>query len=370
MLDLASLQTISSSHNYQLIITDGNKLEWRFENILLADSNINEPASNGYIAFRIKPKSTVNLGDIISNRSDIYFDFNQPVRTNAVSTIIKLLPPAPAKPVLNIAAAQYCVSSGTQRVRILNRDAGMMAIATVGSFAVPIGADTAFTVQPSLLIPGNYTVRVEYINESGSNSTLVPVTVIAAATPELTVNANKTTITTEPDAVIISATDKKGGGTNPLFSFAKDRSFTTIIQAESSAKTVTINSANLSNGDNWIYIRMKTSEACFTVSAVIDSIKITKTLTPTGLIDIDNPTISITGYPNPVREGFTISGLVSHKNYSVKIYDTRGVLIHSTTIRNKTSHHIQVSGWTSGVYWLNIFDMKKNRLIGTLRIVR
>ena len=60
-LDWTSLEMISSSHNYELSITQGGKLEWLFKNILLPDSNVNEPASHGFISFRIKPKPELQL---------------------------------------------------------------------------------------------------------------------------------------------------------------------------------------------------------------------------------------------------------------------------------------------------------------------
>ena len=44
--------------------------------------NINELASNGFVTFRIRPFSSLALGQQIRNFADIYFDFNEPVRTN------------------------------------------------------------------------------------------------------------------------------------------------------------------------------------------------------------------------------------------------------------------------------------------------
>ncbi len=79
---------ITASHPYQLTIDDNNKLNWYFPNILLADSNINEPLSHGYIAYRIRPKATVKIGDTIRNTAAIYFDFNPPVVTNISATAI------------------------------------------------------------------------------------------------------------------------------------------------------------------------------------------------------------------------------------------------------------------------------------------
>ncbi len=87
-LDINSLQMVSSSHNYKLDIVDNKYLTWTFDNILLVDSNHNEPASHAYIAYRINPKATVVSGDIINNSASIYFDYNPPVLTNVQKTVI------------------------------------------------------------------------------------------------------------------------------------------------------------------------------------------------------------------------------------------------------------------------------------------
>lgn len=83
------LQVISASHPYTLEITGGRYLTWRFNNIKLVDSIHNEPASHGYIYFRIKPQSTLVSGDIIKNNVSIYFDFNPPVKTNDANTTVR-----------------------------------------------------------------------------------------------------------------------------------------------------------------------------------------------------------------------------------------------------------------------------------------
>src|SRR5262249_37925061 len=48
-----------------------------------------EPASHGFIAYRLKPKSTVVVGDTVHNDASIYFDFNLPVETNNAFTVVK-----------------------------------------------------------------------------------------------------------------------------------------------------------------------------------------------------------------------------------------------------------------------------------------
>jgi Secretion system C-terminal sorting domain len=87
-LDWNSFQMIGSSHAYNLTIKDGNKLNWFFDNIKLPDSTTNLLKSNGYVAFRIKPKNNLLANDVISNKASIYFDYNLPVVTNTTNTVV------------------------------------------------------------------------------------------------------------------------------------------------------------------------------------------------------------------------------------------------------------------------------------------
>jgi hypothetical protein len=88
-LDWSSFEMISSSHPYQLYMIKPHILEFSFPNILLVDSNKNEPASHGFIAYRIKPKSNLSIGDTVLNRAHIYFDYNLPVITNDELTVLR-----------------------------------------------------------------------------------------------------------------------------------------------------------------------------------------------------------------------------------------------------------------------------------------
>ena len=87
-LDWNTLQMTDASHPYSLVIEDGNKLAFTFYDIRLPDSTTNETGSHGYVAYRIKPKSTLVAGDSIPNLASIYFDFNLPVETNNAYTIV------------------------------------------------------------------------------------------------------------------------------------------------------------------------------------------------------------------------------------------------------------------------------------------
>lgn len=87
-LDWGTLIPISASHDYVVQITDGNRVEFMFDNIHLPDSLSNEPESHGFVAYKIKPKNDVQVGDVISGDAGIYFDFNPPIITNMVFTEI------------------------------------------------------------------------------------------------------------------------------------------------------------------------------------------------------------------------------------------------------------------------------------------
>ena len=83
-LDITTVRPGASSHPYQLNVIDGKTLEFRFENILLPDSFVNEPASNGFVLFEIHTKQDLPFGSTFENTAEIFFDFNEPIITNTV----------------------------------------------------------------------------------------------------------------------------------------------------------------------------------------------------------------------------------------------------------------------------------------------
>jgi len=84
-LDPVSVRPQAASHPYIWdFADDGNVLKFVFSNILLPDSFVNEPASNGFVEFRISQKADVPLSTVIRNDAAIFFDFNPPVITNEV----------------------------------------------------------------------------------------------------------------------------------------------------------------------------------------------------------------------------------------------------------------------------------------------
>ena len=81
-LDVSTFELVSASHPVEWNLRGANVLEFVFQNIMLPDSASNLEASNGYVEFSIVPQKNLTLGDDIPNFADIYFDFNEPIRTN------------------------------------------------------------------------------------------------------------------------------------------------------------------------------------------------------------------------------------------------------------------------------------------------
>jgi uncharacterized repeat protein (TIGR01451 family) len=81
-LDVTTLRIGASSHPFTWEFTGQSTLKFRFDHILLPDSTTNEPASHGFVQFKISPKTEIPNGTLIENRAAIYFDYNVPVFTD------------------------------------------------------------------------------------------------------------------------------------------------------------------------------------------------------------------------------------------------------------------------------------------------
>ena len=155
--DIASLLPISSSHSFITRITATNKVEFIFENINLPFDDAN---NDGYVAFKIKTKPTLVVGNTFSNNASIYFDYNAPIVTNTATTTIQALgttdfdfstyfalAPNPAKDVLNMQTKNDVVISSAS---IYN---------TIGQLVLVVTEPNS-SIDVSTLKTGNYFIKV------------------------------------------------------------------------------------------------------------------------------------------------------------------------------------------------------------------
>jgi uncharacterized repeat protein (TIGR01451 family) len=83
--DISTLVPLTGSHLFVTKISEGNKVEFYFENIFLP---FQDATNDGFVAFKIKTKSNLSVGDSFTNSANIYFDYNSAIITNEyVSTI-------------------------------------------------------------------------------------------------------------------------------------------------------------------------------------------------------------------------------------------------------------------------------------------
>lgn len=72
---------LESSHPCHWYVSEG-VAHFVFNDIMLPDSNANEPESHGHVRFKIRPRVGMVVGESVTNIANIYFDFNEPVITD------------------------------------------------------------------------------------------------------------------------------------------------------------------------------------------------------------------------------------------------------------------------------------------------
>ncbi|MBK8500473.1 MAG: T9SS type A sorting domain-containing protein [Flavobacteriales bacterium] len=87
--DLSTFQMVGASHPFTLTVNDEVAI-WTFANIMLPDSSTDLLGSQGSIHYRMAPKTSLLVGDQLTNRADIYFDYNEAVLTNTTVTTVEL----------------------------------------------------------------------------------------------------------------------------------------------------------------------------------------------------------------------------------------------------------------------------------------
>jgi hypothetical protein len=220
-----------------------------------------------------------------------------------------------------------------------------------------------------LLNEGSHQINVAYSNATATTSYSIPLVTYKTVTPSVDLGTNITDVTDITPQVSITAVNIGGGGTTPLYSFARDRNMTNLIQPESSLDFAIITPLTLAMGENWIYVRMKTSSLCYTKQFDYDSIKLNKSVV-TGIIDPDQPGKTIQVYPNPVINELTINGLSVLKTYRLRLYNQTGSLVKEVSIKGKTSTEVSFGMLNPGNYFLSVYDLKKQKNLGSIKILK
>ncbi len=87
-LDWSTFRPVTASHSFATT-RNGDLVTFKFNDIHLPASSVNEPASHGFVTYMIKPAASVGIGSVINNQANIYFDFNAPIVTNTATTTVQ-----------------------------------------------------------------------------------------------------------------------------------------------------------------------------------------------------------------------------------------------------------------------------------------
>lgn len=82
--DISTLRLLEASHNVSTRV-NGNIIEFIFQTINL------DTGGHGNILLKLQTKDNLLVSDIVSNKADIYFDYNFPVETNFANTTFQVL---------------------------------------------------------------------------------------------------------------------------------------------------------------------------------------------------------------------------------------------------------------------------------------
>jgi hypothetical protein len=87
-LDLSTFRLEAFSHPVTVELENDRMLQFRFNQIMLPDSHVNEPRSHGLVQYRIRRYPDLPFGTEILNTASIYFDYNAPIVTNTARNTI------------------------------------------------------------------------------------------------------------------------------------------------------------------------------------------------------------------------------------------------------------------------------------------
>jgi hypothetical protein len=141
--------------------TAGEKLEFFFEGINLP-ATIDDPVgSQGFVSYRIKPKSNLTIGSTIANTAEIYFDYNAPIVTNEVVTTVTAL----GKSGVENAVASIYPNPTTDGFTVETRADIIRSVSIynlIGQLVQSVDADqTRVSVDTSGLQSGTYVVSIK-----------------------------------------------------------------------------------------------------------------------------------------------------------------------------------------------------------------
>jgi hypothetical protein len=143
-------------------VLPGDVLKFTFDDIWLADSVSNEPASHGWVTYRITAKPGLAPLTQITNTAGIYFDFNAPVITNTTLNTVTD-PSSVLEPVANVAAVFPNPANATIQILLSKESNAVYTLTDLAGKTVFTGRSQgrSTTIDVSTLPQGVYLLNVD-----------------------------------------------------------------------------------------------------------------------------------------------------------------------------------------------------------------
>jgi hypothetical protein len=183
-LDWSTLKVTGSSDPVSTSIDANGAVAFSFYNILLPDSNVDEPNSHGFVLYSILPKANLPDPTVITNTAHIFFDYNSAVVTNTALTTLtnQQFPDAN----FSLADPTICQNSC---VTYTNNSTSATSYAWSFPGGTPSSSTSANPGAICYLTPGQYNAQLIVSNIIGTDTLLYSNYVTVSALPTgVTVN--------------------------------------------------------------------------------------------------------------------------------------------------------------------------------------
>lgn len=155
-------QMVGASHPYT-VSNKGNVVTWVFDNLKLRPKSVDEAGSKGYLVFDAKLNTGLRIGDSITNKAYIYFDLNEPIKTN-MAFVMRTDQPDALEEVYHNNTFKVYPNPGTDIIYAENVSTSDQVISIYDARGVliktiEIAANSRAVIDTEILSPGIYLFR-------------------------------------------------------------------------------------------------------------------------------------------------------------------------------------------------------------------
>lgn len=369
-LNILTVNSGVSSHNYTFQMQGPRVLEWTFENIMLPDSTTDEPGSNGFVTFTVDQVSDLPDGTEINNEVGIYFDFNAPVITNTTSHIIQR----------NISTPSYTTTTNISDTACFEYSLNDLTYTSTGQY---------YQVNGTALLNLDLLIANPQINANATEDTVcLNQSTVLTGTGGLTYSWSDGINNNEPFAPVstqyyyVSGTDQFGcTNSDSILITVNDslveadfaitlQNYTVILQSTSTPSnhntTWTVNGVVVSTDDllNYTFTTNGTYEICLIAenSCNGDTECLNVNVDGLGIHVISEPNLIV--YPNPAFNTLFIDYPLELANKNYSIYDATGKIVKQGVLNQNS---IDIEMLSAGIFMIEI---KNDNVVNKIKFIK